>query len=309
MFSYEEFCQAVVEQLPGYLTQYDIENIELNKVTKNNDIEMTGVVILREGETLAPNIHLDLFYEFYRVGYFTLDNVCKAIVNEYERAYESIAENKFSYALNDFESVKDKLFIKLINHEANKEVLKNAVYEKHMDLAACVRVLARFDEDGIGSTVYDLGLLEKHGVSKSEVIRIAFENTRKLFRPEIKNIFEVLENSGDYFATGNAPLYVLTNEYGINGAANMLYTDILDEFAQGNNMVIIPSSIHDVILMKDSDAKDMCSLRELVKHVNATIVSKSEFLSNNIYKFDAKTKQLSIADNEKELNQDDKLRD
>ena len=50
-----------------------------------------------------------------------------------------------------------------------------------------------------------------------------------------------------------APFYVFSNRSGINGAACILYEDVLKNFADGveKNLIILPSSIHEVLLLPD----------------------------------------------------------
>ena len=67
-----------------------------------------------------------------------------------------------------------------------------------------------------------------------------------------------------------APFYVLSNRSGINGAACILYEDVLKNFADGveKNLIILPSSIHEVLLPARRRRYILCGDERLVTHIN-----------------------------------------
>ena len=42
--------------------------IRVTTVTKNNDVRITGVVMMARGDTISPTIYLEGFYEEYQEG-------------------------------------------------------------------------------------------------------------------------------------------------------------------------------------------------------------------------------------------------
>lgn len=76
------------------------------------------------------------------------------------------------------------------------------------------------------------------------------------------------------------PFYVLTNQNGINGAACILYKDVIKNFAEGmdRDILILPSSIHEVLLLPDDDPLSYDELGHLVTHINQTeVVAETVF--------------------------------
>lgn len=57
---------------------------------------------------------------------------------------------------------------------------------------------------------------------------------------------------------------------------------------------MLPSSIHEVLALPVGN-KDVDSLEEMVRCVNRTEVSPTEVLSDNVYKYDAESRTLSLA--------------
>ena len=145
-------------------------------------------------------------------------------------------------------------------------------------------------------------------VSLEEIYDVAFENTPKLLPYEllsmeqvVKNMFSEEEDLTEMeqifdFENENA-MYVLSNTSKLNGAAAILYPDILKDFAKscGCDLYILPSSIHEVILVPAKGKGDIEGLNEMVQDVNATQVEPEEVLSDHVYLFDQKSAQVSSA--------------
>ena len=87
------------------------------------------------------------------------------------------------------------------------------------------------------------------------------------------------------------PMYILSNHIGINGAACLLYQDILMKISEQfqSDYFIFPSSIHEVILVPVSDISNHRKYAAMVKDINETQVAKEEVLSDNVYYYSQKT--------------------
>jgi hypothetical protein len=94
----------------------------------------------------------------------------------------------------------------------------------------------------------------------------------------------------------NEKMYVLSNDRGINGASTLLYPNVLYDFASSirMNFYILPSSIHECILVPDTGKLSKAALKEMVKDVNDSHVSADEVLSNEVYYYDLATDEFHI---------------
>ena len=91
-------------------------------------------------------------------------------------------------------------------------------------------------------------------------------------------------------------MYVLTNQSRLYGAAELLDGNMLKRIAeqlQGDYM-ILPSSVHELIVLKDTD-RPHNELADMVKEINSTCLAPDEVLSNHVYRYDRKTREVSIA--------------
>ena len=101
---------------------------------------------------------------------------------------------------------------------------------------------------------------------------------------------EAAEPAVEISADGPA-LHVLTNRRGIYGASCMLYRDIIKDFAdqEETDVIILPSSIHEVLLFPDHLIFDHAFLCRTVQEINREDVSEEDVLSDRIYIFSRET--------------------
>ncbi|MBR3833876.1 MAG: hypothetical protein IKJ73_06135 [Lachnospiraceae bacterium] len=291
--SFEEFCCEILENVVNYLPDYNIETAKIEKVTKNNGVECTGIVIVLEGENVAPNIYLDYYFMIYKQGR-SLDDILRMISEEYERARDTMSRSNFNV---DIDGLRDNAVIKLVNYERNKEKLKDCPHIKYFDLAITFRFLVKMDECGVASALISNSDIKKWNVSKEELYQIAKENTRRLFPETIRAIDEILPDMEEICPDldDRNKLYVLSNESGVNGATCVLYDDVIKNFANsmGCSLFIMPSSIHEMILICCEEVEKE-RLKKLVKEVNKFIVSEIDYLSDSVYFYDLETDKITI---------------
>lgn len=94
-------------------------------------------------------------------------------------------------------------------------------------------------------------------------------------------------------------MYVLTNTQKVFGASVIVNTDVMDRicdiFPEG--FTIIPSSIHEVMIVPGEDHDRYQELGEMVRSVNMTsAVSPEEVLSDRVYTYDRNSKSIHQVD-------------
>jgi hypothetical protein len=317
--------QLVREQLCNYstftgqITQSVKENmgeeftVRCLKVMKNNSLELDSLVILKKGKNFAPNIYLLPYYEEYIQGAGITDITEKlcGIYNNYEIPAMNIL---FSYSYSD---VKSFIIYRLVSYERNEKLLKSIPHVRYLDMAITYHCLVREDNDGIGTIRITNEHMLMWEASPEELYELAVDNTSKLFPHSIRSMDDVilgmlgeegmLHGEEEQVQTLQRELgypcndthnkmYILTNHKGINGATCLLYANILKEFSRQikSDFFIIPSSIHEVILVPCDRTITKEILTEMVKDVNRTQVARDEILSDNVYYYSSKKDALSM---------------
>lgn len=267
--NYTEFMNAMLCEIRG---QVDAQvRTELYTVTKNNGTRRTGILFKQEDSNLAPTIYLEEFYQKYLKGQQVpdlADSIC-SIYQEIRVKKTCDYQNLF-----DFNHVKEHIVYKLIRRDANEELLKQIPYESFLDLAVVYYI--QIDNTRFGSAAIQIRNehLRYWRVEKEEIRRLAEKNTPRIYPVQIRQIVRFM--------------YVATNEQCSLGAAVMRYPDFREK-VRGmirGDFYILPSSIHEVILVPESFGLEPERMQEMVKEINQTGVAPEEVLSDSVYYFD-----------------------
>ena len=288
-------------------------SVMVHKVTKNNDLVLTGISIRSREVNIAPTIYMDDYYNDYKNGRPVME-----IIAEIENIYDTYKlEHNFNVnSITDFNHVQGKICYKLVNKDKNKELLSDAPYIQFHDLAIVFYVVVSEDSDRTGTITVRNNLMEMWGNPDiNDLYRIAKNNTQTRYKGSVFNMIEIMgeiishnvdniePNIVDDFFEMNftyednmIPMFVATNNKKVNGAGVILYEGLLKTFAEkiGSDFYILPSSIHEVIFVPANGDMDVRYLIQMVKEVNATEVSPSEVLSDNVYKYHADTDFVEI---------------
>ena len=294
---FEKFAQQVIEQLKEKLgEEYTFER---RNVLKNNGVILRGVTISRADEVMSPTIYLDGAYSLFTDGY-SMDVIVGKL-------YEGIIDSENSGIqfdngeFRDLQQVKDHIIYRLINAVENKDFLKDVPHILYLDLAIC---FAAYYEQADG-TAYSVTIHEDHakmwGVTAEQLLEYARVNTPRLYPERSDSIVNVIRENFNDLAESyleDCPMVVLTNKSKCNGAAVILYPDVMSRLSEqmGNgDIILLPSSIHEWILLPADDDTEMDYLRNMVQQVNQSCVEREEVLSDKVYIYRADEKKVEIA--------------
>lgn len=284
---FKEFLEQVQDRIPDYLLQFNIDSIRLERVLKNNGVVCTGLVIGLEGENVSPNIYMEYYYSLVKKGE-AMEKVLEAIASEYKTARQRMeVQEQFELDKN---KLKDRVFLRLVNYEKNKELLEDCPYIPFNDLAITFRYLVNINDEGISSALINNQELKLWEVNLEYLMKYARENTLRLFPPMIRSMKEMLSEMCSFVGElpENPTIYVLSNKQCINGATCLIFKEVLEDFAKKlkTDFYILPSSIHEVLLVPIKEVWNRDELLELVRNVNENVLEQMDFLSDNIYIYD-----------------------
>ena len=307
--NFEEFKENVVENIKDYLPErFENAEVTLQDVTKNNDRQLTGLLVRTEDSNITPTIYLEDFFRQYEEG-ADMDVLLQKIADirvEHE-APEHLDANK----LTDLDEVRDHITCKLLNADMNKDYLSNKPHRLVEDFAVVYYVDLGGDSTGHMSAPITDHLLEGYGIDIPELDQIAMDNLAKS-DIEFKTMREVLVEM--MFPDGvdeNDPrmemlppeeeipsMYVLTNGEKLNGASSILDAKTMEEISEkvGGDFYILPSSLHEVIILPDTPEMDKDTLERMVQDVNAGQVAPEDKLSDHVYMYDSVEKEIVLAD-------------
>ena len=298
---YREFLENVRKEVES---RYDSNvSVTLNHVMKNNGTELDGITLMEKDKNIAPTIYINSFYDRYREGVSL-----KAVVSEIIRIYN---QNKNSININadyfeNYENVRKTIVYKLVNYQKNKKLLEDVPYKRVLDLAVVFYCLIEQRKGVSATALIHNEHLRIWNVTEDEIYNDALKNTPVLLAGSIVPMSKILseiagtapvdndEKVCEY--TGEDILYVLTNSSRVNGAACILYDNLLKKFANDvhSDLYILPSSVHEVIIVPKKNAFDKSELADMVREVNEQGVSQDEILSDNVYEYNRKNGLITM---------------
>ena len=309
MMEYEEFRKKVMEELPHYLgVTVDVGPVDL---TRNNGRVDSGISVRRIGSNIGPAIYLDGYYHEYVLGrdfHGVMEKIARL-------CSENLIEAQINTAgLTRYDQVKGQLCCTLVNGVGNEAFLKDKPWTPMEGLAVIYRISSGHLTDQIESITITNEMLDHYGVSKETLHRDAMKNTRELYEPRFTHLAGLMDElKTDVPDAGfislppkdlleEVPMYVLTNDAKWNGAVNILYPDVMDQVAAvvGKDFYVLPSSIHEVLIVPKSMEEDYRGLEEMVETVNATMLDPEEILSDHVYGVDMKEHRLYRCDLEEQ---------
>lgn len=201
-------------------------------------------------------------------------------------------ERKDSNYSMSFKEVKQNIFYRVVNYEKNRAALADKPFLPFLDLAVTFHCLIKSNEDQVISIHLTNEHLKLWEINTKMLTGWAVENTPRLFPVKINTMEEVL--SGIASPDPGRSIYVITNETGINGASCILYQGAVKYLADQleEDLYILPSSIHEIIVLRDNGNMDKNALARMVAEVNSTQVTEEDYLSDSIYYYSREEEKI-----------------
>ena len=280
----------------------DDYELGIKEVLKNNGKLYHGLEVKKRLSNIAPVLYLDGYYEQYKRNIANIEGISLEVARTFKQHENNNIDVEY---VADFEKVRKNIMAKAINFEANSKILDDLVYEKYLDLAMVYFIELDIPDQGVGSIMVKNAMLQAWGISKSELRDVAKENLKKQdYR--LENIFDLIIKMNGFekeqlypeeMCGENGDVFVLSNLDRLYGGRLLFDIDKLSEIANklGKNYFIIPSSIHELILIKDGMDLELDFIRQMVNEVNRTTVVAEEVLSDNVYIYGNDSKSVRIA--------------
>lgn len=285
------------------------ETVEIRTVMKNNGVMWDGLMIHHADSRIAPTIYPDLYYQDYIEGR-TLGEIVREIREIC--ADSKIEDDSVIDFFRDYEQVRGQLCFRIINREKNGELLKDVPHIPFLDLA--VIFYCMIDSVGWkgGCIVIHNHHMEMWRISQDRLMEDAYGNTIKRLPIQCRNMNEtllqlldsenLLREEGIEELIGMVKylensMFVLSNDRKWHGAAAIMYRDMREHLPiPDTDYYILPSSIHEVILIPVNCEKRVEELREMVQNVNETQLDPEEILSDQVYFYSYAEDKISIAE-------------
>lgn len=298
----EQFISAVKESL--YEQGSDM-NVSVNEVKKLNE-SYEAMTVTPEGARVGVNIGIERFYDAYNEGR-PFDEVVDKAVETINHGINERPDFDID-SFTDYSQMKEKLAMEVVSAETNREMLENVPHKDLEDMAVVYRFVLSSDDEGRASILVTNQILESMGVTPEQLHADALEIAPQIKPAEIRGMSEVMaEMMGmeQAEALGIMPmrpedeqLFVATVPDKTHGAGVLAYQNFMDQAAErvGGDFFILPSSIHEVLIVPDNGRMDLKELEAMVRDVNATQVAPADKLTDNVYHYDSKEKIFELGE-------------
>lgn len=296
------FAEGVAEQISNYLPE-EFQNMEFTVVenTKNNGVVLTGLNVHIPGENISPVIYMNEFYNEIKKGE-PMNETMERIASCIEHCRHDAMMN-LNIELYDIDMFKERITPMLINAKANREMLQTMPYIQVEDLAMIFKVDMELPgENSRGMIKINNEMLENWGLSLKEVYEKAITNVRKYDAPTLipmgEMVFEIvnggkaninlLENHHVFSKFSSEMMFVLTNESRHHGTSALVCPEVMNKINElmPNGFYILPSSIHETLIVSKECGMSGKELGQMVREVNRDMVSREEVLSDRVYEYD-----------------------
>jgi hypothetical protein len=294
--NYPEFLHTLFDMLkekagPDTTLQYQ-------QVSKNNGVNFDAIIMISSKVNLSPTIYIPPYYHRY------LDGVSmEQIVEDIMTAYKThLPEQDFDITLfTDYEKARDHIVLRLVSYERNEKLLQTVPHRRFLDFAVIFYCLLESNSSHqAGILIYNHHLC-MWNVDCEELYQTAMHNSPRLLEYKLFNLQdilkEVLSEAENWDEEDLFPMYALSNRHRTYGAGVILYPGLLSELADsfGKDLLIIPSSVHEVLLLPSDEFPDTAYYSEMIREVNETQLADEEVLSDHPYYYSRKARMMTTA--------------
>ena len=302
---YETFKMKLSQDIYQTLCDSGMENVtmrfqNIEKLNQNYE----SLTVIPENGVFGATLNLETaFAEYSRNGDYknVLDKSVDVVLAGIDRMPTVDLENLLNY-----EAMKKTLAIDIISAERNETLLQKVPHELMEDMVAVYRFVLNNSEAGRETVLVTKDMLNNMGITEEQLMSDAKEIAPKIRPVVIQGMNEVMkEKMGeeefekiDLPNKGNEILFLASVPDGICGAGVLAYPNFMEQAADiiGGDFFILPSSIHEVLLVPDDGSWSARALKALVENVNETEVRPEEKLTDSVYHYDSKAHIFELAE-------------
>jgi hypothetical protein len=297
---YEDFKQEFQAALKDELAERGM-NAELGfqRMEKMND-SYDAITVKPVDSIIGLNFNAEKAFENYKAGE-DMDEVVNSAADSVVKGFREAPKIDVD-AITDYEQMKGKLSMEVVSADRNEDLLQNVPHEKMEDMAVIYRLVLDQTNEGNGTVLVTDQLMEHFGITQEQLRQDALESAPEIRPSEIRGMSEVMREINPDITPEIPPeeeqMFVASVPDKIHGAGVIAYPNFMEDAAEkmGGDFYVLPSSIHEVLLVRDNGAITSNELENMVKDVNATQVEPEDRLTDHVYHYDSKNHIFEMAD-------------
>ena len=306
---FEIFAERLLDDLGE---RFGRDNVRAGRVEKLQGKSYSAITVNIEGEPVGVNLNADAMFRQMEEG-MDYNDILGNAVESLKTAFEHVPQIDID-TLHDYESIRGKLTVQVVSAERNREMLEKIPHGRMEDLAVVYRIEAERNAGGTASILITNEQLKAYGITAEQLHKDAVENAAVIRPAKISSLGDILGGMMGMEPpepeAGEPVLYMAAADGGTLGAGVIAYPEFMDMAAAqlGGSFYLLPSSVHEVLLVRDDGSPRAQELDEMVRSVNEMTVAPEEQLSDNAYHYDAVEKVFErAADYEDRIRQEKEI--
>lgn len=257
-----------IETIKDMATQFG--EVEIQKIEKA-DGAYTGLAIKVPSGVPTPVVNLDLMYEQYLINDLPIEEVFKQVKKILTMRPDMELKPK---DITNWDKARTKLYLRPFGHISGgiNQQVEDIYLVPYLELAGNGSAMVRVTPQ----------LINAWGVDEETVFRVARENQEEIRPATITSMSELIGLPAPF------PMYVVSTENQAFGASAIFYDGIEEKIRDrmGGDFYILPSSVHEVIVIPRNIEGSIEELEEMVTMINGTAVDECDRLTNSVYVFE-----------------------
>ena len=298
---FKEFVNKLEQDLKDAMA--DISpgaTVDVRSVEKLQEGSYTGITISPAGGNVGMNLNANQLFDQMQDGQ-SYEGVLAVAVSTAERGLHDMPAVDVSELMN-YEAAKKYLCFEVVGSDRNADMLEKVPHTDKENISMVYRLQLDSTENGAATVLITNAMMEQFGVTKEQLHADAMENAQEIrpadFRTMAAVMAEMMGMPEEMMADMAPPMYVATNQDKVQGAAVMFYPDFMDQAAKelGGDIFILPSSVHEVLILPDDGNMNAQELKEMVTSINASEVSPEDRLTDSVYHYDAQERIFELGE-------------
>lgn len=298
MMDFNEFQNQILQEAKDRMWGVQVE---IRPVEKLQGESYTGLSIQPNDSPMAATLNLDTVYN--------------QMVDQ-GKSFQEIADDLITHAadiivdmpkidvndITNYDQMKNTLVVQVIPTDRNAEMLADIPHKNIEDMSLVYRMQIDQNENGTSSVLITNAMLENYGVTVDQLHQDAMDaaviNNPATFRSMQEVLSDLMGMPADLMPPMDGPqMYVASVENSLNGAGVIAYPDFMNQVAEqvGGDFFVLPSSVHEVLVVPDDGSIDRHDLESMVREVNASEVLPKDQLSDNVYHYDSQDQVFELA--------------
>lgn len=301
MMDFNEFTEKLEHNLKVALEDSPPgAHVQKQEVKKMQEQSYTALTVTPADRNIGMNINANALYEQMQYG-ASYQNVLSHALNQ-ATAFVQDSPQFDVHTITNYEQTKTKLFVEVVGAERNAAMLEKLPHVQMEDMAMVYSIQIAEKDGAIASTLISNQLMAAMGVTAEKLYQDAIANSVNMRPAKVQKLSEVLAEMMDVpvktVEKSAPPLLVVTTEDKIKGACAMFYSEMMDQLAKetGGNFFILPSSVHEVLVMPDKGEMSAEELKDMVTAINGDVVDPADVLTDQVYHYDAKERIFERGD-------------